>query len=283
MGLNLADWADITSNIAAQRRGPSVTIAWRRPGKGRPALEFCVNAKLAEELGWSGGVRARLRLSPAGDAIAFTPDDTGLVIRARGRSCVVGHRPEWIPLDMPARPAEAVEHQVHHVTLIVTLPEWARRGGQHAPATAPAVVSRSPVAAPPSGLRQDKLTPARAALFRTLWPDLSLRLEEIAARLYALPGEPYSPGSLAYIAKRLEMPTARTDYVSGGRAAMEEKRAGTDQRTEDEREAEALVRADPKSWHGRAIAEEFGWKVEEGAAFVTRIRAKIEGEKAAAE
>ncbi len=51
-----------------------------------------------------------------------------------------------------------------------------------------------------------------------------------------------------------------------------------DTRTEEEREAEALVRADPTTWHGRAIAEEYGWPIPQAAAFVQRIRAAMAAE-----
>lgn len=48
---------------------------------------------------------------------------------------------------------------------------------------------------------------------------------------------------------------------------------------QDEREAEGLIRANPDRWHGRAIAEEYGWPIEQAAAFVRRVRAAMAAER----
>jgi hypothetical protein len=209
-----SDWKDITSPIAAERRVPNVSIAWRRPGKGRPLLEFLVNARLVTLLGWKDGICARFLVAPDGSALAFVPQDGGKVLRDRGGGLAVSHRPDWIAQDLAAHPAEIAPHRIEDGCLVITLPDWARDAAAAHPAAPLAETAKT--AFPPAHFRP-----------------------------------PVGPPSDDILA-------------------------------EEEREAEALIRADPAKWHGRALAEYFGWTKKDAAAFAARIRDAMAQEAAAA-
>lgn len=211
------DWRDITSPIAAERRVPNVSIAWRRPGKGRPLLEFLVNARLVTLLGWKDGICARVMVAPDGSVLAFVPQDGGKVLRDRGGGLAVSHRPDWIAQDLAAHPAEIAPHRIEDGCLVITLPDWARDAAAAA-------------AAPPAA------QPAEAA--KTAFPPAHFRPPAVAAT--------------------------------------------GDSATEDEEEAEALFRAAPEKWPGRALADYFGWSIKDAAAFAARMRQRMAEEAAAA-
>lgn len=317
MSATFGDWLDITSPAAALRRAATVTIAHRRPSKGRPQIEILVNANLAAALGWDGGVCVRILASPAGDALAMVPDAGGKQLRARGKALTMGHRLPWMGDDAPASAAEPVAHEIQDGALCITLPVWARRldeqaGGAWTPraaaASTPAPTPAAPAPTPPREAPRDKLTPEREALFRRIWLDPAKTVREVQAAVNALPGEPYSDTAMYSLAKRLGMPTQRP--LPPAPPAAEEPppakpeppaaapataptrpepptsttlQRGTstvlDQRALDEAEAEKLIRDDSSRWHGRALAEEYGWPLDEAGNFAARIRAKIATER----
>lgn len=273
----LDGWVDITNTIAANRRAANVSIAWRRPKKGRPMLEFLINNKLAAQLGWTGAICAGILVAPDRSAIAFLPRDDGKALRDRSGGLAVTQRAEWIDAALPAQPAEIAPHRIEGTALVVTLPAWAR---EDAPAETPApAADPTPTAAPRRGGAQpSKLTPEREATFRRLWMDPTVTVRQVLDAVNALPGETYAtPQSMYSLAVRLDLPAERRAVV-----AVEARPAApppADGQAEDEREAAALVRGNPERWHGRAIAEEYGWDIQRAAAFVQRVRAGMAAER----
>lgn len=294
----LSGWLDVTSPIASMRRAQTVTVALRHPGKGRRALEILVYASLATQLGWQGGVRVRVLLSPDQRRLALRPDESGKKLRDRSGSLAMSHHLEWL-LQQEARSAEPVRHEMLDGALVLDLPEWAWPDSPH-PATAitaaelnalgdaldAAIVQRRepprPVA--PGGPRPSKLTPEREALFRRLWLDPAQRPSMVLQAVNALPGEPYESQQALYsLAKRLGLPTQRplpaADATAPPATATAPVRASpTDE--EDEREAEALIRQDPARRGVRWAAEEYGWTLERAQRLVFRVREAMRAEGA---
>jgi hypothetical protein len=267
------DWRDITSPIAAERRVPNVSIAWRRPGKGRPLLEFLVNARLVTQLGWKDGICARVMVAPDGSALAFVPQEGGKVLRDRGGGLAVSHRPDWIAQDLPAHSAEIAPHRIEDGCLVITLPDWARDAAAAAPEA-----------------YMGTLSAEQEAMFRRLWADRTHSVSAILKALNGMPGQRWSASTSMYgLATRLGLPTTRALMPEAAQTAFPPPHfrppaaaASAEVQAEDEREAEALVRANPDIWHGRALAEEYGWQIRDAAAFVARIRDDMAQEAAAA-
>lgn len=314
----LTGWLDVTSPISQARRVPTVTVALRHPGKGRHALEILVYASLAAQLGWQGGVHVRVLVSPDQRRLALRPDDSGKKLRDRSGSLAMSHCLEWLLRGAP-RPATPVPHEVLDGALLLDLPEWAWPEGTPAPApqaTALTAAERKPPAQetaakiaersaepPPvarGGPQPSKLTPAREALFRRLWPDPANTPGAVLRALNALPGERYdSTQAMYYIAKRLGLPTQRSlpaDDAAAPTAAAAEDAAPpppapppriatglpAPAEDEDEREIEALIRQDPGKHGARWVAEEYGWTLERAQQVVFRVREAMRAEAAAA-
>lgn len=322
----LTGWLDVTSPISQARRVPTVTVALRHPGKGRHALEILVYASLAAQLGWQGGVHVRVLVSPDQRRLALRPDESGKKLRDRSGSLAMSHCLEWLLRRAP-RPATPVPHEVLDGALLLDLPEWAWPEGTPAPAPQvteltvtvaernalaeqiAAKIMERPAEPPPvarGGPQPSKLTPAREALFRRLWPDPANTPGAVLRALNALPGERYdSTQAMYYIAKRLGLPTQRSlpaDDAAAPTAAAAEDAAPpppapppplapppriatalpAPAEDEDEREIEALIRHDPGKHGARWVAEEYGWTLERAQQVVFRVRDAMRAEAAAA-
>lgn len=283
MTASISGWIDITSTIAADRRTANISVAWRRPSKGRPKLEFLLNNRLVSALGWQDGIHASILASPDRTEIAFVPCPDGKLLRDRSGGLQLSHGVDWIAADLPARPAEITPHRIEGAALIVALPAWAQPARRH------------------GGAQASKLTEEREELFRRLWADPTKSPRDVLQAMNALPGEPYTATQSMYsLAAKLGLPTERTAIEPPPKATAPAapatfppahfrppvvvKDPPPEVLDEDEREAEALIRANPDRWHGRAIAEEYGWDIPRAAAFVQRVRAAMAAEtKGAAE
>lgn len=224
----LAGWLDVTSPISQARRTPTVTVALRHPGKGRHALEILVYAAMAAQLGWQGGVRVRVLVSPDRRRLALRPDESGKKLRDRSGSLAMSHSFDWL-LEREARASEPVQHQVLDGALVLDLPDWAWPEGVTAPPPeasaitaaelnalsedlAVRIAERRAAGSPAAhgGPRPSKMTPEREALFRRLWLDPAHTAKAVLQAVNALPGEPYETAQALYsLARRLGMPTQR--------------------------------------------------------------------------
>jgi hypothetical protein len=154
--------------------GETVTIAWRKPGRGKPTTSSSVAAinisrRIAEKAGWSRETtrivaevdRAswRLRLRPAQPGEAH----------ARSLQNRTGTRSATVPLawvESGPRPAAPVRHQVDGQAIIIDLPAWAS-GTRTA---RPTDQGRTPIADPSKGARRLD-PPATAQIAAPVQPD----------------------------------------------------------------------------------------------------------------
>ena len=308
MSFALDGWADITSSTAAMRRIATATVAFRRPTKGRPCVEFQLNARLTAMLGWAGGAKARLLVAPGGERLAFMPDPAGKALRPRSNGLTMLHRLEWMDDDAPARPAEAVGFEMAPGLLILSLPAWAQPAAG-IPAAAPAAPAEAAQESPRTEARRE-LPPDpgpadQAVVMRSLWPDLGVPTMDVMARLNALPGRSFTKPSLYRFAEELGLPARRFEAYAepqGPAAAPPQaaarppagfpppsfrapavvpQTAAPSTEDDDEAEAEKLVRQDPVGWHARRLADYFGWDLAKASAFVVRVRRDLRAEAGA--
>lgn len=282
------EWDDITRDNVPKglRRDPATTIAWRQHAKGRPVAELTINGALMRALGWeAGATRVLILAAKDRSRIALRPDDAGKKLRrTNGASGVLAHHLQWVRSER--RPAEIAQHEIAGDRLILRLPDWAREGDGRAiplePVPAAETVAAAP-APPEDGPgaedKRDRLTPERETLFRQLWPDQRKSVSEVAAAMNRLPGRPYdNPTSMYWVAKRLGL-----ERVRGGQAGAAAARQPKESWHEtDEREAEGLVRGSPDVWGAKAIAEEYGWRLDVAQRFVARVREAMAREQLAA-
>lgn len=307
------DWLDITNAArTAPAHGPRVTLAYRtRHKKGLPQVEISLSAALVAALGWTPGT-TRLRILAAADrrAIAFRPAEQGkrLGQHGGGASASLMHRMEWIAGQ--ARPATTAPHEIRaDGMLVVQLPDWAlpsSRPTAAEPPPAPLPPATPAAAEPPARseirtksapetqrliaeakaqntapppLPREKLTKEREALFRQLWPDARVSVAAILQRINALPGPGYAAGTSMYsLAIRLGL-----DPKRGGTPEAAPKREQVSPLEEDEREAEAMIRADPERRGARWVAEEYGWPLDRAQRLVAQVRKAMADEAAAAQ
>lgn len=302
------DWHDITeAHRPAPADGqPRATLAFRRPGKGRPEVAVALNAPLVRAMGWTPGTtRLRVLLSPDRRRLALRGAEKGKLLRLHTNTTTasVAHALGWI--EGPARPAAPVPHEARpDGTLVLPLPLWAQP---------PEVATTPPEAAPPapaaplepapptpaallpgsapetrrlvaeakaqaSTNKRDRLTPEREALFRQLWPKAGIPVATILQRINALPGPGYgAPISMYSLATRLGLDPQRM----AAEAAPPPKPVPAEVEDSDEREAEALIRADPNRG-ARWAAEEYGWPLDRAQRFVARVRRTMTAEEDAA-
>lgn len=181
-------------------------------------------------------------------------------------------------------------------------------------ASAPAESRAAPAVAVQSGRGRSAHTPERDALFRRLWPDRKLSVAAILRQINALDGPRLSSPTAPYaFARDLGLPSNRTEAYAaqdatedaplvppqaeapstpatppaasfppaGFRApvAVHDQRAAPadsdDEEAAEEAEAEALIRSAPDVWHGRRLADYFGWRMERASALVVRVRAEL--------
>jgi len=111
--------------------------------------------------------------------------------------------------------------------------------------------------------RQKLLTPAREALFRNIWPDTRISIQDIAEQLMTIEGPPIPyPKSVNNFARRLGLPTSRVD------AAI----LAADVSSEDLAEARAMLTASQGG--PDTLSQYFGWAPHLSAAIAAKLRAE---------